>query len=128
MFLGRALELDDKLPVSRKLPSYRTLTSAPTCSLHSDFLDKIYLASTIMSDWLVTDDLTVVLGLVLGAVVLLGNLYKPQSLVHPILLGRQSDVDRVRKKEESAVYRNYSTGLVGRVRRIHISQRKQIWI
>ena len=69
-----------------------------------------------MSEWIATDDLTVVLGLLLGAVVLLGNLFKPQSLLHPILLGRQSDVDRVRKKGESAVYRNYSTGLVGRVR------------
>lgn len=69
-----------------------------------------------MTDWLTTDDLTIVLGLVLAAVVLLGNLFQPQSLVHPILLGRQSDVDRVRKKGESSVYRNYSTGLVGRVR------------
>lgn len=37
-----------------------------------------------------------------------------RGLVHPILLGRQSDVARVRHSGESAVYRNYGTGLMGR--------------
>ena len=69
-----------------------------------------------LSEYLVTDDLTVLLGLIAGTVFLLHAFYKPQPLVHPILLGRQSDVARVRYPAESAVYRNYSTGLMGRVR------------
>lgn len=69
-----------------------------------------------ISDYLVTDELTIILGLVAGGLFLLHNLYKPQSLVHPILLGRQSDVARVRTAGESAVYRNYGTGMMGRVR------------
>ena len=71
-----------------------------------------------LSDYIVTDDLTIILGLVAVGLFLLHNLYKPQSLVHPILLGRQSDVGRVRNPKESAVYRNYSTGMMGRVRHI----------
>ncbi|KAL0947122.1 hypothetical protein HGRIS_013254 [Hohenbuehelia grisea] len=67
-----------------------------------------------ISDYLVTDDLTILLGLIGATVFLLRNLYKPQPLVHPILLGRQSDVARVRNSAESAVYRNYGTGLMGR--------------
>ncbi|KAI0060819.1 acetyl-CoA synthetase-like protein [Artomyces pyxidatus] len=67
-----------------------------------------------LSDFLVTDDLTILLGLIAASVFLLYNLYKPQSLVHPILLGRQSDVGRVRNPGESAVHRNYGTGLMGR--------------
>lgn len=67
-----------------------------------------------VSDYLVTDDLTVLLGFIGVTVFLLQNLYKPQPLVHPILLGRQSDAGRVRHLGESAVYRNYGTGLMGR--------------
>ncbi|KAI9064259.1 acetyl-CoA synthetase-like protein [Trametes sanguinea] len=67
-----------------------------------------------LSDFLVTDDLTIILALVAAGLFLLHNLYKPQALVHPILLGRQSDVARVRNPKESAVYRNYSTGMLGR--------------
>ncbi|KAH9951269.1 acetyl-CoA synthetase-like protein [Amylocystis lapponica] len=67
-----------------------------------------------LSDYIVTDDLTIILGLVAACLFLLHNLYKPQSLVHPILLGRQSDVARVRNPGESAVYRNYGTGMLGR--------------
>ncbi|KIL69514.1 hypothetical protein M378DRAFT_97131 [Amanita muscaria Koide BX008] len=70
--------------------------------------------TTTLSDHIVTDDLTILLGLVAATVFLLNNLYKPQSLVHPILLGRQSDVARARNPGESAIYRNYSTGLMGR--------------
>lgn len=68
-----------------------------------------------MSDLLRTDNLTVVLGVLVGAAVLAGTYFTPQSLLHPILLGRQSDVERVRKPGESAVYRNYGTGMMGRV-------------
>lgn len=70
----------------------------------------------VVSDYIVTDDLTVLLGFIGVTVFLLQNLYKPQPLVHPILLGRQSDAGRVRHSGESAIYRNYSTGLLGRVR------------
>jgi long-chain acyl-CoA synthetase len=74
------------------------------------------------SEYLVTDDLTILLGLIAATVFLLNNLYKPQPLVHPILLGRQSDVARVRQSGESAVYRNYGTGLMGRVRIYNTNQ------
>ncbi|KAH9854063.1 acetyl-CoA synthetase-like protein [Lenzites betulinus] len=67
-----------------------------------------------LSDYLVTDDLTIILALVAAGLFLLHNLYKPQALVHPILLGRQSDVARVRNPKESAIYRNYGTGMLGR--------------
>ena len=68
-----------------------------------------------LSGYVATDDLTVLLGLSAAALFLLQNLYKPQPLVHPILLGRQSDVAPVRNPNESAVYRNYSTSAMGRV-------------
>ena len=68
------------------------------------------------SDYLVTDDLTILLSLIAATVFLLNSIYKPQPLVHPILLGRQSDVGRARNPGESAIYRNYGTGLMGRVR------------
>ncbi|KAF5324915.1 hypothetical protein D9611_004370 [Ephemerocybe angulata] len=67
-----------------------------------------------IAEYLVTDDLTILLGLIAATVFLVNNLYKPQPLVHPILLGRQSDVGRARNPGESAVYRNYTTGLMGR--------------
>ncbi|KAK7693286.1 hypothetical protein QCA50_002853 [Cerrena zonata] len=67
-----------------------------------------------VSEFLVTDDLTIILALVSAGLFLLHNLYKPQPLVHPILLGRQSDVARVRNPKESAVMRNYGTGMLGR--------------
>ncbi|KAJ7470569.1 hypothetical protein FB451DRAFT_1254140 [Mycena latifolia] len=70
--------------------------------------------ASVLSEYLVTDDTTILLGLIAATVFLLNNLYKPQPLVHPILLGRQSDVARVRNPGESAVYRNYGTGLMGR--------------
>lgn len=70
------------------------------------------------SDYLVTDDLTILLGFIGVTVFLLQSLYKPQPLVHPILLGRQSEAGRVRHPGESAVYRNYGTGLMGRVREL----------
>ena len=71
--------------------------------------------SLSIAEYLVTDDLTILLGLIAATVFLVNNLYKPQPLVHPILLGRQSDVGRARNPGESAVYRNYGTGLMGRV-------------
>jgi len=58
--------------------------------------------------------LTILLSLIAATVFLLNSLYKPQPLVHPILLGRQSDVGRARNPGKSAIYRNYGTGLMGR--------------
>ncbi|KAF5365585.1 hypothetical protein D9758_003190 [Tetrapyrgos nigripes] len=72
------------------------------------------MASKNVSDYLATDDLTILLGLIAATVFLLQTFNKPQPLVHPILLGRQSDVARVRNPSESAVYRNYGTGLISR--------------
>lgn len=68
-----------------------------------------------MPDLLSTDSLTVTLGLLAAGAFLLHTFLTPQPLVHPILLGRQSDVDRVRRAGESAVYRNYGTGLMSMV-------------
>ncbi|KAI5123321.1 hypothetical protein M0805_009342 [Coniferiporia weirii] len=68
-----------------------------------------------MPDLLATDGLTYVLGFTAAVAFLLHSFFTPQSLVHPILLGRQSDVDRVRQPGESAVYRNYGTGLTSRL-------------
>jgi len=80
-----------------------------------------------LSDYLLTDDLTILLALIAATVFLLNNLYKPQALVHPILLGRQSDVGRSRQPGESAVYRNYGTGLMGRVSRILYAYPRHRW-
>ncbi|KAF9533356.1 hypothetical protein CPB83DRAFT_845124 [Crepidotus variabilis] len=66
------------------------------------------------AEYLQTDDLTILLALISATLFLLNNLYKPQPLVHPILLGRQSEAGRSRKPKESAIYRNYNTGLLGR--------------
>jgi long-chain acyl-CoA synthetase len=71
-----------------------------------------------LSELVVVDDLTILLGLISATLFLIRNLYRPQPLLHPILLGRQSDVARVRYPGESAIYRNYGTGLVGRVSNI----------
>lgn len=79
-----------------------------------------------------TDDLTIYWSLCFVAAYAISKLLKPQrchslpdsflcgfdiltSLVHPLLLGRQSDVGRVRMPSESPVYRNYATGSIGRV-------------
>ncbi|THH08197.1 hypothetical protein EW145_g2865 [Phellinidium pouzarii] len=73
------------------------------------------MSSTNMPDLFATDSLTYVLGFTAAVAFLLRSFLTPQSLVHPILLGRQSDVDQVRQPGESAVYRNYGTGLMGRL-------------
>ncbi|KAF8520218.1 hypothetical protein BU17DRAFT_47102 [Hysterangium stoloniferum] len=66
-------------------------------------------------DLLKTDDLTVVLAVCFVAVYGISKFLKPASLVHPLLLGRQADVGRVRMPGESAIYRNYATGIIGRL-------------
>lgn len=74
------------------------------------------------AEYLQTDDLTILLALISATLFLLNNLYKPQPLVHPILLGRQSEAGRSRKPKESAIYRNYNTGLLGRVSTIYLGR------
>ncbi|KAF8507259.1 hypothetical protein JB92DRAFT_2961403 [Gautieria morchelliformis] len=71
--------------------------------------------SNTAMDWLKTDNLSVPLGVGLVVVYALTKYLQPQSLVHPLLMGRQSDVGRVRMPGESAVYRNYATGIMGRL-------------
>jgi long-chain acyl-CoA synthetase len=68
-----------------------------------------------ISELLVTDELTILLGLISAALFIIRTVYRPSPLVHPILLGRQSDVARVRQPGETAVYRNYSAGSMARV-------------
>jgi long-chain acyl-CoA synthetase len=63
----------------------------------------------------VYDDLSVILGATLALVFSFAKWVSPVSLVHPILLGKQADVARVRKPGESAVYHNYGTGSMGMV-------------
>lgn len=35
---------------------------------------------------------------------------RPEPLVHPLLLGKQSEVSKVRKEGETGVYRSWATG------------------
>ncbi|GJJ12182.1 hypothetical protein Clacol_006423 [Clathrus columnatus] len=66
-------------------------------------------------EFLRTDDSTIYWSLCFVAAYAISKLLKQQSLVHPLLLGRQADVGRVRMPSESPVYRNYATGTVGRL-------------
>ncbi|KZT44133.1 hypothetical protein SISSUDRAFT_977041 [Sistotremastrum suecicum HHB10207 ss-3] len=61
------------------------------------------------------DTLTFILGAGFLGTLVFTKWAFPSSLVHPILLGRQSDVGRVRKQGESAIYRNYGVGHGGRL-------------
>jgi long-chain acyl-CoA synthetase len=57
-----------------------------------------------------TDEYTVAIGIAAITAYFASKILVPPSLVHPLLLGRQSHVAQVRKENESAVYRNYGTG------------------
>lgn len=94
------------------LHPFLQLHPSPTHPLHvyqplspASFCTRPVMAPQIFAQFLVTDDLTILLGLIAATVFLLSNFYRPQPLVHPILLGRQSDIARVRNPTESAVYR-----------------------
>jgi long-chain acyl-CoA synthetase len=56
------------------------------------------------------DEYTVVLGISALAIYAISKFLVPPSLVHPLLLGRQSHVAQVRKEHDSAVYTNYGIG------------------
>ena len=57
------------------------------------------------------DNLTVLLLFFLAALMIYVRFYStPTPLVHPLLLGKQSDVSSVRKPGETGVYRSFATG------------------
>jgi long-chain acyl-CoA synthetase len=56
------------------------------------------------------NDLTLVLGLATISLYLYKQILHPVPLAHPLLLGRQSDVSKVRDPGESACFRNYGVG------------------
>ncbi|KAK4686758.1 hypothetical protein P7C73_g3360, partial [Tremellales sp. Uapishka_1] len=57
------------------------------------------------------DNLTIVLLTVLTSLLVYIRFFaRPSPLVHPLLLGKQSDVSSVRKQGESGVYRSWATG------------------
>jgi hypothetical protein len=64
------------------------------------------------SSWMIslTDEYTVALGVTALAAYVVSRFLIPPSLVHPLLLGRQSHVAAVRKENESSVYTNYGVG------------------
>lgn len=68
-----------------------------------------------MTTWLKTDEFTYALGITAAALYALSKFLGPTSLLPPLLLGRQSDVNRTRQSGESAIYRNYGTGFMGHV-------------
>ena len=58
------------------------------------------------------DDTTIVLLLALLAVLLYLRVFNSVTpLVHPLLLGKQSEVAQTRDRGQSAVYRSWATGL-----------------
>ncbi|KAK8844727.1 hypothetical protein IAR55_006577 [Kwoniella newhampshirensis] len=57
------------------------------------------------------DNLTLLLLALLAALAIYHRFFStPQPLVHPLLLGKQSEVSAVRKKGETGVYRSWATG------------------
>ena len=67
------------------------------------------------------DNLTVLLLTVLAALAIYHRFFStPIPLVHPLLLGKQSDVSSVRKEGESGIYRNWATGQGSPVRHCFI--------
>ncbi|WVW81314.1 hypothetical protein I302_103305 [Kwoniella bestiolae CBS 10118] len=57
------------------------------------------------------DNLTVILLFLLATLAIYHRFFStPQPLVHPLLLGKQSEVSQVRKSGETGVYRSWATG------------------
>lgn len=56
------------------------------------------------------DNTTIGLLAMLVGVLLYSRFSRPTPLVHPLLLGKQSEVSNVRKKGETGVYRSFATG------------------
>lgn len=56
------------------------------------------------------DNTTLTLLAVLASLLIYHRFFStPYPLVHPLLLGKQSDVSHVRKKNETGVYRSFAT-------------------
>lgn len=57
------------------------------------------------------DNLTVILLSVLAALLVYLRFFsRPEPLVHPLLLGKQSEVSKVRQEGETGIYRSWATG------------------
>jgi hypothetical protein len=56
------------------------------------------------------DNLTLLLLAAAVSLLLYDRFARPTSLVHPLLLGKQAEVSRVRKEGESGIYRSFATG------------------
>ena len=57
------------------------------------------------------DNLSVLLlSILAGLLVYLRFFSRPEPLVHPLLLGKQSEVSKVRQEGETGVYRSWATG------------------
>lgn len=52
----------------------------------------------------------VLLSILAGLLVYLRFFSRPEPLVHPLLLGKQSEVSKVRQEGETGVYRSWATG------------------
>ncbi len=57
------------------------------------------------------DNTTVALLVILASLLLYSRFFSSVSpLVHPLLLGKQSEVSAVRRKGETGIYRSFATG------------------
>lgn len=63
-----------------------------------------------MDQLLKYDELTLTLAISAVALFLGNRILQPTSMAHPMLLGRQVDVAPVRRKGETAIYRNFGVG------------------
>jgi long-chain acyl-CoA synthetase len=72
------------------------------------------------------DNLTLLLLALFLAVLLYSRFSRPSPLVHPLLLGKQSEVSAVRKEGETGVYRSFATGQGTPVSRVGLVGATQI--
>ena len=57
------------------------------------------------------DNLSVVLLSILAALLVYLRFFsRPEPLVHPLLLGKQSEISKVRQDGETGIYRSWATG------------------
>lgn len=61
-------------------------------------------------EFVIDNTTLLLLGVLAFVAVYLRFFSHPTPLVHPLLLGKQSDVSAVRRKGESGVYRSFATG------------------
>ena len=71
------------------------------------------------------DNTTVaLLSLLLILIVYLRLFSRPGPLVHPLLLGKQSEVSNIRKEGETGIYRSWATGQGTPVRSTQIPKKR----